>query len=87
MIEKPSSIEAPSSLAIIGRYILTPDIFEILEQTLPDQNGEIQITNALRELAKIGKVVAYKFKGKRIDCGSVEGYVEANTFFSSLDTR
>jgi len=87
MIEKPSSIEAPSNLAIIGRYILTPDIFEILEQTKPDQNGEIQITNALRELAKIGKVIAYKFKGRRIDCGSVDGYVEANIFFSSLDTR
>ena len=87
MIEKPSSIEAPSNLAIIGRYILTPDIFEILEQTKPDQNGEIQITNALRELAKIGKVIAYKFKGRRIDCGSVEGFIEANTLFSSLDTR
>jgi len=87
MIEKPSSSEAPSNLAIIGRYILTPDIFEILEQTNPDQNGEIQITNALRELAKIGKVLAYKFKGRRIDCGSVDGYIEANVFFSSLETR
>jgi len=87
MIEKPSSSEAPSNLAIIGRYILTPDIFEILEQTKPDQNGEIQITNALRELAKMGKVIAYRFKGRRIDCGSVDGYIEANVFFSSLDTR
>jgi len=87
MIEKPSPDVAPSNLAIIGRYILTPDIFEILEQTKPDQNGEIQITNALKELAKIGKVIAYKFKGRRIDCGSVEGFIEANTLFSSLDTR
>jgi len=87
MIEKPSCGEAPSNLAIIGRYILTPDIFEILERTDLDQNGEIQITNALRELAKIGKVIAYKFKGRRIDCGSVEGFVKANIFFSSLDTR
>ena len=87
MIEKPSSSEAPSNLAIIGRYILTPDVFEILEQTKPDQNGEIQITNALRELAQIGRVIAYKFKGRRIDCGSVDGFVEANVFFSSLDTR
>ena len=87
MIEKPSSSEAPSNLAIIGRYILTPDIFDILEQTKPDENGEIQITNALRELAKIGKVIAYKFKGTRIDCGSVDGYIKANMFFSSLDTR
>jgi len=84
MIEKPSPTEAPSNLAIIGRYILTPDIFQILEQTAPDQNGEIQITDALRELAKIGKVLAYKFKGRRIDCGSVEGYIEANMLFSDL---
>ena len=87
MIEKPMPNETPSNLAIIGRYILTPDIFEILERTEPDQNGEIQITNALRELAKIGKVIACKFEGKRIDCGSVEGYIKANIFFSSLDTR
>jgi len=87
MIEKPSPSQAPSNLAIIGRYILTPDIFEILEQTEPDQNGEIQITNALKELAKIGKVIAYSFKGRRIDCGSVDGYIEANVFFSSLETR
>jgi len=87
MIEKPSPDLAPSNLAIIGRYILTPDIFEIIEQTEPDQNGEIQITNALMELAKIGKVIAYKFKGRRIDCGSVEGFIKANTFFSGLDTR
>jgi len=85
MIEKPSTNEAPSNLAIIGRYILTPDIFEILERTIPDQNGEIQITNALRELAKIGKVIAYKFKGKRIDCGSYEGFLEANNFYSQLE--
>jgi len=84
MIEKPSPSEAPSNLAIIGRYILTPDIFDILEQTEPDHNGEIQITNALRELAKNGKVLAYKFKGRRIDCGSVEGYISANVFFSDL---
>jgi len=87
MIEKPSIDEAPSNLAIIGRYILTPDIFEAIERTKPDHNGEIQITNALRELAKIGKVIAYKFDGRRIDCGSVKGYIEANTFFSGLDSR
>ena len=84
MIEKPSSREAPSNLAIIGRYILTPDIFEILERTEPDLNGEVQITNALRELAKAGKVIALKFQGKRIDCGSVEGFVKANNFFSRI---
>jgi len=84
MIEKPTVNQAPSNLAIIGRYILTPEIFEVLDKTRPDKNGEIQITNALRELAKQGKVIAYKFEGKRIDCGSVKGYIEGNVFFSKL---
>ena len=84
MIEKPTIKEAPSNLAIIGRYILTPEIFEVLEETYPDKNGEIQITNALRVLAKQGKVIAFKFDGKRIDCGSVKGYIEGNVFFSNL---
>ena len=83
MIEKPSPEVAPSNLAIIGRYILTPDIFSILEKTQPDHNGEIQITNALNELAKLGKVIAYKFVGKRIDCGFVKGYIEGNVFFQN----
>jgi len=84
MIEKPTIKEAPSNLAIIGRYILTPEIFEVLEETYPDKNGEIQITNALRVLAKQGKVIAFKFDGKRRDCGSVKGYIEGNVFFSNL---
>jgi len=84
MIEKPTIKEAPSNLAIIGRYILTPEIFEVLEKTFPNKNGEIQITNALRVLAKQGKVIAFKFDGKRIDCGSVKGYIEGNVFFSNL---
>jgi len=84
MIEKPTIKEAPSNLAIIGRYILTPEIFEVLEKIFPDKNGEIQITNALRVLAKQGKVIAFKFDGKRIDCGSVKGYIEGNVFFSNL---
>jgi UTP--glucose-1-phosphate uridylyltransferase len=80
MVEKPSIEEAPSNLAIIGRYILTPDIFEILETTSPGKNGEIQITDALLEQAKNGCVMAYKFKGRRFDCGSVEGFVEATNY-------
>lgn len=80
MVEKPSAEDAPSNLAIIGRYILTPDIFEILESIPPGRNGEIQITDALLEQAKQGRVIAYKFKGRRIDCGSVEGFVEATNF-------
>ena len=69
-----------SNFAIIGRYILTPDIFEILRRTPPGKNGEVQITDALLEQAKVGKVVAYQFKGKRFDCGSVDGFVEATNY-------
>jgi UTP--glucose-1-phosphate uridylyltransferase len=82
MVEKPSPAEAPTSLAIIGRYILTPEIFDILENTMPDKNGEIQITDALMTLAKQGKVIAYKFQGKRFDCGSVKGLVIATNYFA-----
>ena len=77
MVEKPSLEEAPSNLAIIGRYILTPDIFDVLENTPPGKNGEVQLTDALLTQAKNGCVMAYKFKGNRFDCGSVEGFVEA----------
>jgi UTP--glucose-1-phosphate uridylyltransferase len=81
MIEKPEPQEAPTNLAIIGRYILTPDIFELLDNTKPGKGGEIQITDALMQQAKEGRVIAYKFKGKRFDCGNVDGYVEATNFF------
>ncbi|EAW7509056.1 UTP--glucose-1-phosphate uridylyltransferase GalU [Campylobacter coli] len=81
MIEKPSPQEAPSNLAIIGRYILTPDIFGILENTQAGKNSEIQLTDALLTQATNGMVLAYKFKGKRFDCGSVEGFVEATNYF------
>jgi len=81
MIEKPSEKEAPSNLAIIGRYILTPDIFDILRDTKAGKNGEIQITDALLTQAKKGMVLAYKFKGKRFDCGSIDGFVEATNYF------
>lgn len=81
MIEKPSIKEAPSNLAIIGRYILTPDIFGILQNTKVGKNGEIQLTDALLSQATNGMVLAYKFQGKRFDCGSVEGFVEATNYF------
>ncbi|KKD61326.1 UTP--glucose-1-phosphate uridylyltransferase [Grimontia sp. AD028] len=80
MVEKPASGTEPSNLAIIGRYILTPDIFDIIEKTEPGKGGEIQITDALLEQAKNGCVLAYKFKGKRFDCGSVEGFIEATNY-------
>ncbi len=81
MVEKPAPEEAPSNLAIIGRYILTPDIFELIRQTKPGKGGEIQITDALMAQAKKGMVMAYKFKGKRFDCGSIDGFVEATNYF------
>ena len=83
MVEKPEKNKAPSNMAIIGRYILTPDIFNILKNIKPDKNGEIQITDALLVQAKQAKVIAYKFKGKRFDCGSVKGYLEANNYFAN----
>jgi UTP--glucose-1-phosphate uridylyltransferase len=85
MVEKPSSKDAPSNLAIIGRYILTPDIFEILKGTPTGKNGELQITDALKTQAKNNMVIAYKFKGKRFDCGSVEGFVEATNAFYEIE--
>ena len=84
MVEKPNEKDAPSNMAIIGRYILTPDIFNILRNTKTKDGQEIQITDALLQQAKQGKVIAYKFKGKRFDCGSVEGYVKATNYFAKL---
>ncbi len=81
MVEKPDPKDAPSNLAIIGRYILTPDIFDIIRETAPGKGGEIQITDALLTQAKQGRVLAYKFKGKRFDCGSVDGFVQATNYF------
>lgn len=81
MVEKPSPDQAPSNLAIIGRYILTPEIFDVLRTTKPGAGGEVQITDALQTLAHQGKVIAYRFQGRRFDCGSIDGFVEATNFF------
>ncbi|MEY2908112.1 MAG: UTP--glucose-phosphate uridylyltransferase GalU [Pseudomonadota bacterium] len=80
MVEKPKAVDAPSNLAVIGRYILTPDIFDILRDTPPGANGEIQLTDALQTQAQRGCVMAYKFNGIRFDCGSVPGFVEATNY-------
>ncbi len=77
LVEKPEQDVAPSNLAIIGRYILTPDIFDAIRATPPGRNGEIQLTDALQTLASQGKVLGYCFEGRRFDCGSVDGYIEA----------
>ncbi|GAA5218511.1 UTP--glucose-1-phosphate uridylyltransferase GalU [Corallincola platygyrae] len=77
MVEKPAPEDAPSNLAIIGRYILTPDIFDLIKETPPGKNGEVQLTDAILKQAQDGCVLAYKFKGSRFDCGSVDGFIEA----------
>ncbi len=88
MVEKPPQGEEPSNLAVIGRYILTPDIFSLIRDTKPGKNGEIQLTDALLTQAQNGCVMAYKFKGKRFDCGSVEGFVEATNYcFENLYSK
>ena len=85
MVEKPKPEDAPSNLAVIGRYLLTPDIFDIIERTPPGKNGEVQITDALLTQANESCVMAYKFEGQRFDCGSVPGFVEAtNHVFKHL---
>jgi len=87
MIEKPEPKDAPSNLAIIGRYILTPDIFDIIKETKAGKGGEIQITDALLTQAKSGMVLAYKFRGQRFDCGSVDGFIEATNYFYTKEKQ
>ena len=82
MIEKPSIEEAPSRFAALGRYVFTPEVFKILEQTKPGKGGEIQLTDALRVMAKNGNVYAYNFKGKRYDTGNKLGYLKATVEFA-----
>lgn len=74
MIEKPSISEAPSRVAALGRYVITPEVFEVLEQTAPGKGGEIQLTDALRVMAHAGNVYAYCFEGKRYDTGDKLGF-------------
>ncbi len=81
LIEKPDPSEAPSNLAVIGRYILTPEIFSILKRTPLGKNNELQLTDALQIQAQENMVLAYKFDGKRFDCGGIDGFVEATNYF------
>lgn len=87
MVEKPNPEDAPSNLGIIGRYILTPDIFEYIRNTKPGANGEVQITDAIRGLANDKRVIAVKFKGNRFDCGSIDGFVEATNYYYNRDFK
>jgi UTP--glucose-1-phosphate uridylyltransferase len=77
LIEKPNIEDAPSNIAILGRYILNPTIFDILKQTHPGKSGEIQLTDALNELASIEDMYAYNFEGRRYDVGDKQGFLEA----------
>ncbi len=82
LVEKPDIDKAPSNLAILGRYVLTPDIFAAIAKTAKDKSGEIQITNALKFLLKKGKVYACNFKGTRYDLGNKLGMVKATIDFA-----
>jgi len=77
IVEKPAPKDAPSNLAVVGRYLLTPTIFRKLEETTPGAGGEIQLTDAIAALLQDELVIAHPFEGKRYDCGSKEGYLEA----------
>ena len=82
MVEKPTREEAPSNLAIIGRYVLTPDLFDALHEVTPDRKGEIQLTNGLRILLKKRPIYGYKFKGTRYDAGNKLGFLKATVEFA-----
>lgn len=82
MVEKPAQEEAPSRLAVLGRYIITPEIFDILENTPPGRGNEIQLTDALRVLAKQQPMYAYNFEGRRYDVGDKQGFIEATVEYA-----
>jgi UTP--glucose-1-phosphate uridylyltransferase len=82
MVEKPRADEAPSDLAIIGRYVLTPDLFAVLAETVPDRRGEIQLTDGLRRLRERRPMYAVEFEGKRYDTGDKLGFLKATVEFA-----
>ena len=82
IVEKPQPADAPSTLAVVGRYVLTPKIFDCLENVKPGKGGEIQLTDGIAALMQLEKVLAYRFEGKRFDCGSKLGYMQANVEFA-----
>lgn len=82
IVEKPDPADAPSNLAVVGRYVLTPRIFNLLAETLPGAGGEIQLTDAIAALLKHEPVLCYRFDGKRFDCGSKLGFVQATVEYA-----
>ncbi|MBS7455974.1 UTP--glucose-1-phosphate uridylyltransferase GalU [Coralloluteibacterium stylophorae] len=87
MVEKPKPEDAPSTLAVVGRYVLDGRIFDLLEQTAPGAGGEIQLTDAIATLLQEDPVLAYRFRGTRFDCGQHQGVVEANMRFALDNPR
>lgn len=88
MVEKPKPADAPSNLAVVGRYVLPGRIFQLLEQTTPGAGGEIQLTDAIEALLKEqGKVLAYRFEGTRFDCGNKAGLVRATMHMALQDPK
>lgn len=85
MVEKPAPEDAPSNISIVGRYILEPEIFDYLEKTKAGSGGEIQLTDAMKSMIKKHKTYGYRFDGKRMDCGSHIGFLEANIEFALHD--
>jgi UTP--glucose-1-phosphate uridylyltransferase len=84
VVEKPPINEAPSNMAIIGRYVLTPEIFPILSKTRSGRGGEIQLTDGIRQLLEQQSVYAYKFEGKRYDAGDKLGFLKATVEFALM---
>lgn len=82
LVEKPITEEAPSDMAILGRYIINPGIFDVLEHTKPGKGGEIQITDALKELSQKEAMYAYNFEGRRYDVGDKQGFLEATVEYA-----
>jgi UTP--glucose-1-phosphate uridylyltransferase len=82
LVEKPSADKAPSNIAILGRYVITPDIFDVIDNTNPGVGGEIQLTDALNTLAKTDDMYAYEFEGKRYDVGTKIGFLKATVEFA-----
>lgn len=85
MVEKPALADAPSHMAIVGRYVLTPDIFDYLEKVTPGHGGEIQLTDALQAMAKDKGIMAVKMAGRRFDAGDWAEYLTANVYFGLQD--
>ena len=82
IVEKPQPENAPSTLGVVGRYVFTPEIFDYLERVVPGTGGEIQLTDAIAAMLSTHPVLAYEFKGKRYDCGSKLGYLEATVVYA-----